>query len=72
MVSVYSSALSRAIDSARPIAALYGLEVTVEPGLRERHFGKWEGMSFDEIMAAYPDDFTAWASNPLHFSPIGG
>ncbi len=70
--AIYSSKLGRAIESARPIAALYGLELEIEPGLRERNFGKWEGMSFDEIDAAYPNDFKAWATNPLHFSPIGG
>lgn len=70
--AVYSSTLGRAINSARPIAELFGLEVTPLSGLIERHFGIWEGMSFDEIMAEYPDDFKAWAANPLHFSPLQG
>lgn len=70
--AVYSSNLSRAIDSAKPIADAFGLCVDIEPGLRERHFGLWEGMSFSEIDQAYPGDFKAWVSNPLKFSPIGG
>jgi alpha-ribazole phosphatase len=32
----------------------------------------WEGMSFDEIQEQYPEEFTAWAGNPLAFSPMGG
>ena len=29
-------------------------------------------MSFDEIQIKYPDEFNAWAGNPLQFSPMGG
>jgi len=40
--------------------------------LRERNFGLWEGMSFDEIREKYPLEFDAWADNPLEFSPMEG
>jgi alpha-ribazole phosphatase len=70
--AVYCSHLSRAVKSADLIAKPYCLEPVIVPALRERNFGIWEGMSFDEIKEKYPEEFTAWAGNPLEFSPMEG
>ncbi|MDP2167581.1 MAG: histidine phosphatase family protein [Thermodesulfovibrionales bacterium] len=70
--AVYASGLKRAQRSAELIAAAHGLMPVVIPGLKERSFGKWEGMSFDEVMQSHPDEFEAWAKDPLRFSPVGG
>jgi len=58
--------------SAEIVCSRFGLAPVEEHGLRERHFGQWEGMSFDEIAAKWPDAFSAWAGNPLKYSPMGG
>jgi probable phosphomutase (TIGR03848 family) len=39
--AVYSSPLPRALDTARLVAARHGLEVAVEEGLLEVHYGRW-------------------------------
>lgn len=70
--AVYSSPLIRALRSAEIIAKSFGLKPIVIPDLRERSFGIWEGMSFNEIKDKYPEEFEAWAGNPLKYSPIGG
>ncbi|MCK5504156.1 MAG: alpha-ribazole phosphatase [Thermodesulfovibrionia bacterium] len=70
--AVYCSDLSRAVKSAEIIAGPYGLKPVIIKALRERNFGVWEGMSFDEIKEKYPDTFNAWTENPLKFSPIEG
>jgi alpha-ribazole phosphatase len=70
--SVYCSDLSRAVKSAELIAGPHGLRPVIMPELRERNFGIWEGMTFDEIREKHPDEFNAWASNPLQHSPMGG
>ncbi|HDH05845.1 MAG TPA: alpha-ribazole phosphatase [Nitrospirae bacterium] len=70
--AVYCSGLIRSVRSAEIIAGAYGLEPVVVEGLKERNFGVWEGMSFDEIKEKWPDAFDAWARNPLRFSPMGG
>ncbi len=70
--AVYSSPLIRALKSAEIIAKPHGLEPIVIPDLRERSFGIWEGMSFNEIKDKYPEEFEAWTGNPLKYSPIGG
>ncbi|HAK89256.1 MAG TPA: histidine phosphatase family protein [Nitrospiraceae bacterium] len=70
--AVYSSPLSRALKSAEIIAEPFGLTPIAISDLRERSFGIWEGMSFNEIREQYPEEFDAWAGNPLKFSPVGG
>ncbi|OGW71468.1 MAG: hypothetical protein A2484_06160, partial [Nitrospirae bacterium RIFOXYC2_FULL_44_7] len=70
--AVYTSPLSRALKSAEIIAEPHGLNPIVIEGLRERSFGIWEGMTFTEIKEKYPQEFEAWAGNPLRYSPIDG
>lgn len=72
LTAVYTSDLSRAIKSAEIIAGPHGLKPVIVKGLKERSFGVWEGMSFDEIKEKWPDAFNAWAANPLKFSPMDG
>ena len=43
--AVYASDLARAFETARIVAERRGLTVTSVPGLRERNFGTWEGLT---------------------------
>ncbi len=70
--AVYCSDLSRAVKSAELIAEPHKLKPIIMPELRERNFGIWEGMAFNEIREKYPQEFEAWADNPLQHSPMGG
>lgn len=70
--AIYTSPLSRALRTAEAICAPYAMHPVVNPDLRERHFGIWEGMTFSEIKAQYPEEFRAWARNPLDHAPVGG
>ncbi|MGW8273072.1 MAG: histidine phosphatase family protein [Thermodesulfovibrionales bacterium] len=72
MEAVYCSDLSRALRSAEIIAGQFNLKPLQVVALRERSFGSWEGMSFEEIRAAYPEEFGAWTKDPSIFSPVGG
>jgi alpha-ribazole phosphatase len=72
LTAVYTSPLSRAVDTAEIIAEPFGIEPVVVENLKERHFGVWEGMTFGEIREKYPDEFNRWAENPLEHSPVGG
>jgi broad specificity phosphatase PhoE len=44
--ALYASPLTRALHTARPIAARLGLVASVEADLREYHLGEWEGVSY--------------------------
>jgi alpha-ribazole phosphatase len=72
LTALYCSGLSRALRSAELIGESFGIAPLVHHGLRERDFGAWEGMSFDEVETEFPDAFRRWAENPLEFSPMGG
>ena len=40
--------------------------------LRERDFGKWEGLRFDEIANRWPKEFAKWVKDPFKNRPVGG
>jgi broad specificity phosphatase PhoE len=58
--AVYASDLVRAWETAAAIAAQGNLEVISEPRLRELKFGVFEGLTFEEAEAHYPEMVAAW------------
>ena len=52
---IYASDLSRARETAEIVAAATGHEVRLDPALRERDFGSWEGLTREEIDARFAD-----------------
>lgn len=63
---VVCSDLMRARDTARPIAELLDVPVHVEPLLRERAFGAFEGLDYDQIEQQFPEAFLQWQARELH------
>jgi glucosyl-3-phosphoglycerate phosphatase len=57
---IVSSDLSRAANTAAPLASLTGLTVTYDKDLRERHGGSWEGLTDTEIRTRYPVEHANW------------
>ncbi len=49
ITAVVSSTLRRALDTATPIALKCGLQVRLDPRLREGGFGEWEGLTRREV-----------------------
>ncbi|GAB3221420.1 histidine phosphatase family protein [Glycomyces halotolerans] len=65
-VRIISSDLRRAVDTAKPIAEITGIEIELDKRLRERGYGPWEGLTMSEIAAQFPDDHRRWrAQEPL-------
>ena len=62
---VVSSDLMRARQTAQAIANLRGMSLQVEPGLRERCYGGFEGLLYSEIEARYPREFAAWQARDV-------
>ncbi|OEF99187.1 hypothetical protein BHF71_09745 [Vulcanibacillus modesticaldus] len=53
--AIYSSDLIRAKATAQKIADQFGLNVHTHIGLRERNFGRLEGIKLDELKAKHPE-----------------
>jgi 2,3-bisphosphoglycerate-dependent phosphoglycerate mutase len=71
--ALYCSDLLRARQTAQPIAQALGLPITLLPALRERNFGRCEGLVFKEIIARYEQDALAITTrNPDYVTPGGG
>ena len=49
LTGLYSSPLERALETARPIGLVQGLEVQPAPGLTEVDFGDWTGKPIAEL-----------------------
>lgn len=58
--AIVSSDLGRARQTAQAIARVLGQEIGVDPLLRERCYGGFEGLLYSEIAARYPREFAAW------------
>lgn len=72
MAALYSSDLLRALDTSRSIADATGLAVVAEPGLRERGFGSFEGKTFSELEASWPEQTARWRQRDPDWTPPGG
>jgi ribonuclease H / adenosylcobalamin/alpha-ribazole phosphatase len=68
---VLTSPLLRARQTAQAVADAAGVPLAVDDDLAETDFGSWEGMSFAEVMARWPDEMAAWLAN-ADAAPSGG
>ena len=70
--AVYASPLARAFQTAEILAKEEKLPLRRLTGLRERDFGCWEGKSWQQVEAEYPDEFHLWREQPMVGIPSGG
>lgn len=68
---IVCSPLARARATAEAAAQQLGMSVQVEHDLIETDFGEWEGLTFAEATAAYPDLHRQWLSD-ANTPPPGG
>ena len=70
--AVFSSDLARAFDTAQAFAGPAGLPITTDTGLRERSFGIFQGSTYAEIDARWPEDAARWRRHDPDFGPPEG
>lgn len=72
--AIVSSDLQRAMQSAQAVAGLHaGLSLQTDARLRERAYGVFEGMLYQDIQQQYPDDFARWQARDVEaVMPDGG
>ncbi|MBR5235962.1 MAG: histidine phosphatase family protein [Clostridia bacterium] len=69
---VYTSPLERAVETAMAICNRHGCELIKNPSFCEIYAGKWQGITFDEIAAKYPDTYKTWKEDISKAKPEGG
>lgn len=69
---VYSSPLSRAVQTATPTAKQAGLSVVNSEGIIDMNFGQWEGKRLDAVEKEDPERFRVWVERPDKLAIPGG
>ena len=72
VAAIYASDLLRAMETAQAVARGCGRPVVTDPGLRERGFGIFEGLSYAEINQRWPEQAERWRRRDPTFGAPGG
>ena len=62
--ALYSSPLSRALDTAHMLAKGRNIEVELEKGFIDIDFGAWQGLSHQKVKERFKDLYTTWLRSP--------
>ena len=69
---IYSSDLKRSVIGAKMIADKLALKIVERKELREKNFGRWEGLTYDQVEERYPVEWKSWLSDPVTSKPGAG
>ena len=69
---IYSSPLSRACNTIKKVADELNLPIIKANELTEFNFGKWEGLTLEEIKNNFDNGYSRWAKDPGVVVPDGG
>lgn len=70
--AAYSSDLRRAADTALPVMRGRDTPIVYRRDLREKSFGEWEGMTYEELQLRYPAMLEELFDERPAFAPPGG
>lgn len=68
---IFSSPLSRAFDTARTIGDTLAVPVTVSQEFNDMAFGRWEGLTLEEVEKTYRRELDIWRFWPQKFRITG-
>jgi broad specificity phosphatase PhoE len=70
--AIYSSPLSRSMETAENIAKFQDISVTPLESIIDISYGEWEGVSLVEVRKKYPDLYDLWLKEPHNITFPGG
>ena len=70
--AIFSSDLTRTVQTAQPLAAQKGLQIQTDPALREYCMGEWEDLPWGELPVRYPEAYALWSDQPHLCQAPGG
>lgn len=69
---IYSSPQKRAFHTAEIICANTGVKPNIAYEMREINYGDWEGLTREEILNTFPDEFYKWRNDEAEAPIVGG
>jgi len=69
---VYAADSRAEAEAARLLATHLGAPYTLEPALRERAWGDWEGLPFAAVRRRWPGQVERWKRDEAGFAPPAG
>ena len=72
ITACYASDLTRCAVGARILGDHLGVEPVLEPNLRELNIGIWEGITWAELQARYPEEWQARLADIVGYRVPGG
>ena len=70
--AIYSSNLRRGIATAQPLCDALAMTLQVRADLNEIAYGKWEGLTKEEVNQEFKEDYSNWLIDPAWHAPSGG
>ncbi len=70
--AVFASPLSRALDTAKPLAEALNLKVHTDDRLMELNAGIFQGLLWSEVQSGFPDEALRWKNQDPDFVIPGG
>lgn len=70
--ALYTSDLLRARQTAAAAGTACGLQPQPEPRLRERHYGLFQGLTYDEAAVRHPEEYRRFHARDPHYAFAGG
>ena len=70
--AIYCSSLRRGITTAQPLCDALKIDLQVRAELNEIAYGKWEGMTKEQVSKQFPDDYNNWLAEPGWHAPTDG
>ncbi|MGQ9695330.1 MAG: histidine phosphatase family protein [Thermodesulfobacteriota bacterium] len=67
IAAVYASDLRRTLLGAKIIGQPHDLQPQSFPQFREMNFGRWQGLTYGEVMEKYPEDIPQWLQDLENF-----
>ncbi|MBX5476940.1 MAG: alpha-ribazole phosphatase [Clostridia bacterium] len=70
--AAYASDLKRAVETARILLDGRDIELRLDARLREMSYGRWEGLTVEEIQQRYPEEWEAYRRDGVQTRVTGG
>lgn len=70
--AIYCSPMRRTVTTVQPLCDAVKLAPNLRKELKEIAYGKWEGLSPEEVSALFHDEYVRWQADPGWNAPTGG